>query len=80
MGCPLMTRSAADWLALAPAPASAKAGESLARPSKWVDLGRSECAAWGECANSGAQPYRARVDLAGPAFKCSCPSRKFFSP
>ncbi len=31
----------------------------------------------GLCQGSGRQPYQARVDLAEPAFKCSCPSRKF---
>ncbi|HEU4994213.1 MAG TPA: SWIM zinc finger family protein [Gemmatimonadaceae bacterium] len=33
---------------------------------------------WGECQGSGAKPYQTRADLrAEPAFKCSCPSRKF---
>lgn len=32
---------------------------------------------WGECEGSGAKPYRTVVDLAGPASKCTCPSRKF---
>jgi len=29
------------------------------------------------CAGSGKQPYQIVVDVAGPAYKCSCPSRKF---
>ncbi len=40
-------------------------------------LGRSARAAWGLCQGSGANPYQVAVDIAGPAFKCSCPSRKF---
>ncbi|MCW5764819.1 MAG: SWIM zinc finger family protein [Phycisphaeraceae bacterium] len=40
-------------------------------------MGRSERAIWGLCQGSGAKPYQTRVDLSEPAFKCSCPSRKF---
>ncbi|KOV25921.1 SWIM zinc finger domain protein [Streptomyces sp. XY413] len=29
------------------------------------------------CKGSGSNPYRTVVDLTGPAYKCSCPSRKF---
>jgi hypothetical protein len=32
---------------------------------------------WGECQGSGKNPYQAQIDLTEPAFKCSCPSRKF---
>ncbi|GJD93091.1 SWIM zinc finger family protein [Methylobacterium iners] len=32
---------------------------------------------WGEIKGSGASPYRTVADLAGPASKCTCPSRKF---
>ncbi|MFC6750247.1 SWIM zinc finger family protein [Deinococcus aquaticus] len=32
---------------------------------------------WGECQGSGQTPYLTGVDLSGPAFRCSCPSRKF---
>lgn len=31
---------------------------------------------WGECQGSGSDPYRCQVDLDGPAYHCSCPSRK----
>jgi hypothetical protein len=34
-------------------------------------------ALWGECRGSAATPYRTVVDLSGPAYRCSCPSRKF---
>jgi hypothetical protein len=64
-------------MALAPDPASAKAGQGLASPRKWASLGWSERAAWGECQGSGREPYRTQVDLDEPAFRCSCPSRKF---
>ena len=62
---------------IAPDPASAKAGEGLATPRKWVSMGHDESAAWGECQGSGAKPYQVQVDLKEAAFKCSCPSRKF---
>jgi len=64
-------------LALAPDPASAKAGSQLAVQRNWSNLGRSELALWGECQGSGKTPYRTQIDLGEPAFKCSCPSRKF---
>lgn len=64
-------------LALAPDDGSAKAGQGLARAAKWKELGRSEAALWGAVQGSGKEPYRVRIDLAEPAFKCSCPSRKF---
>jgi hypothetical protein len=64
-------------LALAPDAASVKAGQGLSQPGKWVSLGRDARAVWGECQGSGKDPYRTQVDMSGPAFHCSCPSRKF---
>jgi hypothetical protein len=64
-------------LALAPDAASAKAGQSQAKPAKWSELGSSERAVWGFCQGSGKKPYQTIVDLSGPAYRCSCPSRKF---
>src|SRR5262245_9167559 len=64
-------------LALAPDGSSAKAGKELATARKWVTLGHDERAAWGEGQGSGATPYRTQIDLSEPAFRCSCPSRKF---
>jgi len=64
-------------LALAPDSGSAKAGQGLASRRKWLLLGRSDRAAWGECQGSAREPYRTQIDLAEPAFRCSCPSRKF---
>ncbi len=63
--------------ALAPDAASVTAARKLARPAPWSATGHDERAVWGLCKGSGAQPYQAQVDLSGPAYKCSCPSRKF---
>lgn len=64
-------------LALAPDPSAVKAGQSLSSPRKWSGLGQNERTLWGECQGSGSKPYQVRVDLTEPAFKCTCPSRKF---
>jgi hypothetical protein len=64
-------------LGLAPDAASAKAGHGQARTTKWSGTGASERAVWGLCQGSGKQPYQTAVELEGPAYKCSCPSRKF---
>ena len=72
-----MTLDANQILALAPDPASAKAGSQLAAARNWSNLGSSDAALWGECQGSGKTPYRTQIDLGGPAFKCTCPSRKF---
>jgi hypothetical protein len=63
-------------VALAPDASAARAGRSLADARRWSGLGTGGTAAWGECRGSAAQPYRACIDLAEPAFRCSCPSRK----
>jgi len=62
---------------LAPDDASLKAAKGLASPGHWPTLGGGEAALWGECKGSGAKPYQVQMDAAGPAFRCSCPSRKF---
>jgi SWIM zinc finger len=66
-------------VALAPDTAQAAAGRALATPATWSDLGRraDPAALWGRCQGSGRTPYRTVVDLSGPAYNCSCPSRKF---
>lgn len=56
---------------------SLKRGQELAGPAKWSQLGQSAVALWGACAGSGSKPYLTGVDLTGPAFRCSCPSRVF---
>ncbi|WP_068163162.1 SWIM zinc finger family protein [Rhodococcus phenolicus] len=67
--------SPAQIAAAAPDPSSVTAARGLA--SKWTETGRSEHALWGVCRGSGSSNYLASVDLAGPAYRCSCPSRKF---
>lgn len=70
------TWTADQVAALAPDLSSLKAAQGLAAPARWRTLGRDDRALWGEIVGSGADPYRTCVDLAVPAFKCSCPSRK----
>lgn len=70
-----------DWtaervLSLAPDATSVGPARECASPGKWVSTGTTELAAWGEAKGSGAKPYQVAVDFNGPAFKCSCPSRK----
>lgn len=64
-------------LALAPDEASAKAARGLVSATKWPVRGADDRSVWGECQGSGSKPYQTQVDLAGPAFRCTCPSRKF---
>src|SRR5688572_24678136 len=61
---------------LAPDAASVTAARKLARPAPWSQTGHDERAVWGLCKGSGARPYQAQVEFAGPAYRCSCPSRK----
>ena len=68
--------SAEQVLALAPDAASVAAGRKLAAARGWPALGCDEQAVWGLAQGSGKNPYQVAVDLAGPAYKCSCPSRK----
>jgi hypothetical protein len=64
-------------LKLAPDASAARSGRDLASARRWAALGCNEQACWGECQGSGSSPYQAQVDLREPAFRCSCPSRKF---
>ncbi|MFI8530701.1 SWIM zinc finger family protein [Streptomyces aquilus] len=81
-----MTQQGVRWtadqvLALAPDTASRKAGSKLGAAGPWSGTGSSdEGTVWGLCKGSGSKPYQTVVDIAdvsGPAYKCSCPSRKF---
>ncbi len=69
--------SSDEVLRMAPDANSAKSGQELAQIRKWVSLGSDGEAVWGECQGSGAKPYQVQIALTEPAFKCSCPSRKF---
>jgi hypothetical protein len=62
---------------LAPDAASLAAARKLAIPGPWSDTGSTDTLVWGKCQGSGRTPYQVSVDLAGPAYRCSCPSRKF---
>jgi len=62
--------------ALAPDAGSLGAGRGLASERRWSGLGQSGQALWGLCRGSGSKPYQTQADLSGPAFRCSCPSRK----
>ncbi|MFJ3333743.1 SWIM zinc finger family protein [Streptomyces sp. NPDC086766] len=81
-----MTQQGVRWtadqvLSLAPDDASRKAGSKLGAAGPWSEAGSTgEGTVWGLCKGSGSRPYQTVVDLsdpAGPAYKCSCPSRKF---
>lgn len=72
-----MDLSLDDIQQLAPDEASAKAAKGLVIPAKWPKLQFNDAALWGECQGSGSKPYQVQIDKSGPAFKCSCPSRKF---
>ena len=77
----VLTRWTAEQvLALAPDASAQKSARSLATPRPWRDAGGSDDdppTIWGLCQGSGAKPYQTCVDLAEPAYRCSCPSRKF---
>lgn len=65
-------------LALAPDDASGRAGARLGAAGPWSEAGSSdEGAVWGLCKGSGTKPYQTVIDTKGPAYQCSCPSRKF---
>ncbi|HXL90644.1 MAG TPA: SWIM zinc finger family protein [Streptosporangiaceae bacterium] len=65
-------------LAQAPDASSQRSARPLAAERSWLITGAAEPEAlWGECKGSAAAPYRTAVDLTGPRYKCSCPSRKF---
>lgn len=65
-------------LALAPDDASRRAGGKLSAAGPWSATGcDGSGAVWGLCKGSGSRPYQTVVDTTGPAYKCSCPSRKF---
>lgn len=72
-----MRWTADQVLALAPDAASKKAGVQLATPAPWSGTGTAGTALWGLCTGSGSKPYQTAVDVRGPAYRCTCPSRKF---
>jgi hypothetical protein len=69
--------SSEQVMAVAPDASSIAAARKLAGPAPWSDLGADDTAVWGACKGSGKNPYQTQVELAEPAYRCSCPSRKF---
>lgn len=64
-------------LQLAPDAPTAKRGQGLAFMGSWLSLSTDGNFIWGECKGSGKKPYLVQMDLKNPAFRCSCPARKF---
>ncbi|MEU7865700.1 SWIM zinc finger family protein [Dactylosporangium sp. NPDC049140] len=69
-------------MALAPDSSAQRAARGLAADRAWLETGLSAAddidpTLWGLCQGSGSTPYQTAVDLTEPAFKCTCPSRKF---
>ncbi|HEY2795266.1 MAG TPA: SWIM zinc finger family protein [Micromonosporaceae bacterium] len=66
--------------ALASDSSSIGAARGLATPAKWLAAGAADgtpASLWGLAKGSGAKPYQTCIDLDEPAYRCSCPSRKF---
>ncbi|MFC9998318.1 DUF5691 domain-containing protein [Nocardia sp. NPDC127526] len=75
-GGSMTTAWTADQIAaIAPDAASLTAARKLR--GKWTTTGHHEMTLWGLCTGSGSTPYQTIIDISGPAYKCSCPSRKF---
>jgi SWIM zinc finger len=74
--------SADQVLSLAPDASAQRAARALAGDKAWCEVGLSveddvPPTVWGLCQGSGVQPYQVCIDLTEPAYRCSCPSRKF---
>ncbi len=63
-------------LLLAPDRAAAAAAATAADPGSWSAAGCDDQAVWGQYIATSAEPYEVAIDLRGPAFRCTCPSRK----
>src|ERR1700743_996719 len=80
-----VTDVAARWsseqvLGLAPDGASQRTAERLASGPALSGTGSAGGLVWGLCAGSGGRPAQGVAALSGPsgpAYRCSCPSRKF---
>jgi len=66
----------ADVLALAPDAKALEAADDLAVGSLWRGLGCDTAAVWGLYHGATAEPYQVVVTLAGPRYRCTCPSRQ----
>lgn len=75
---PVMTRWTQQAVErAAPDASSLTAARRLAAPGPWSDTGATDTLLYGRCQGSGRTPYQVSIDLTGPAYRCSCPSRKF---
>ena len=74
---PIERWSTSQVLALAPDASSAKGARGVSASGKWAETGLDGEILWGSCRGSGQKPYQVCVDLTEPAYRCSCPSRKF---
>jgi len=54
-----------------------RAARRLAIPTPWSDVGTTGSLLFGRCQGSGKVPYQVSIDVDGPRYKCTCPSRKF---
>jgi hypothetical protein len=75
----MSTWSIDQVLALAPDASSQKAARGLATSRRWPETGHHAASEslWGRCQGSGKDAYQVCVDMTEPAYRCSCPSRKF---
>lgn len=67
-----------DWTAdkiaaMAANPAAEKRGRDTARPALWTNIMSDGLYLWGQCKGSGSMPYQTQINLALPAFACTCP-------
>lgn len=62
-------------LALAGDRRAAVAATETSDPAAWSAAGHDDQAVWGRYVGTTAEPYDVAVELAEPAFRCSCPSR-----
>ncbi|MDG4831520.1 DUF5691 domain-containing protein [Solwaraspora sp. WMMD1047] len=74
---PVERWSATQILALAPDAGSARSARGVSGAGKWEATGLDGEILWGSCRGSGSKPYQVCVELSEPAYRCSCPSRKF---
>jgi Family of unknown function (DUF5691)/SWIM zinc finger len=68
--------SPARVAALVRDPSALRAARAVSGAAHWPASGEFDDVLWGLCQGSAAQPYQVCVDLAGPAYRCSCPSRR----
>jgi hypothetical protein len=74
---PLERWSPTQVTALASDASSLSGARSISGAGHWPASGLAGDVLWGLCRGSGKNPYQVAVDLSAPAYKCSCPSRKF---